>query len=424
MLASHPHTPASTLSPKTHRATPFTRLVHALGIGLLSSLLCACPSGTPPAPGANAGPPPAPEVSVVTTQFSQVGLSTELPGRTEAFRVAQVRARVAGILLKNQFKEGSDVKADQALFQIDAAPYKATLSSAQANLAKAQANLAQTQAQADRYKPLAEAHAISQQEYVSAVAAYKQAQADVAVAQASIESAQLNVNYAAVRSPIDGRIGRALVTEGALVGQGEATPLAVVQQIDPIYVNFTQSATEVMRLRSDLANGKLQAAQAAQAAKVRLLLEDGSTYPLSGQLLFSDLSVDASTGQVTLRAQFPNPKGLLLPGMFVRIQTQQATAAQAVLLPQQAVLRNAESDSVKVVVEGGKVQTRKVKLGGEKAGQWIVLEGLKEAEQVVVEGFQKMKGDAPVKAVPWKPAPAPAGANAPAPAAAPAAARP
>lgn len=377
------------------------------GVGLLSGLLCACPSGKPTAAtaaGGGAGAPPAPEVSVVTTAFAKVGLTSELPGRTEAFRVAQVRARVAGILLKNQFTEGSDVKADQALFQIDAAPYKALLSSAQANLAKAQANLAQAQAQSERNKPLVEANAISQQEYVSTVTAFKQAQADVAVAQANLETAQLNVNYAAVRSPIAGRIGRALVTEGALVGQGEATPLALVQQIDPMYVNFTQSASEVMRLRSDMASGKLQSAQAAQAAKVQLKLDDGSLYPHTGQLLFSDLTVDAGTGQVTLRAQFPNPKGLLLPGMFVRIQSQQATAAQAVLLPQQAVLRAGDGDSVKVVDADGKVETRKVKLSGQQAGQWIVLEGLKEGEQVVVEGFQKMKGDAPVKPVSWKPA--------------------
>lgn len=385
----------------------WTLLAKWAGVGLLSGLLCACPSGKPTAAtaaGGGAGAPPAPEVSVVTTAFAKVGLTSELPGRTEAFRVAQVRARVAGILLKNQFTEGSDVKADQALFQIDAAPYKALLSSAQANLAKAQANLAQAQAQSERNKPLVEANAISQQEYVSTVTAFKQAQADVAVAQANLETAQLNVNYAAVRSPIAGRIGRALVTEGALVGQGEATPLALVQQIDPMYVNFTQSASEVMRLRSDMASGKLQSAQAAQAAKVQLKLDDASLYPHTGQLLFSDLTVDAGTGQVTLRAQFPNPKGLLLPGMFVRIQSQQATAAQAVLLPQQAVLRAGDGDSVKVVDADGKVETRKVKLSGQQAGQWIVLEGLKEGEQVVVEGFQKMKGDAPVKPVSWKPA--------------------
>jgi len=422
MSARHQITHAPRRAPSRATASSsYTLFAKWAGVGLLSSLLCACPSGKPAAPGAGGGTPPPPEVAVVTTQFAQVGLTSELPGRTEAFRVAQVRARVAGILVKNQFTEGSDVKADQPLFQIDAAPYKALLSSAQANLAKVQANLAQAQAQAERYKPLMEANAISQQEYVGAVAAFKQAQADVAVAQANIETAQLNVNYAAVRSPIAGRIGRALVTEGALVGQGEATPLALVQQIDPMYVNFTQSASEIMRLRSDMASGKLQSAQAAQAAKVKLKLEDGSLYPHTGQLLFSDLTVDASTGQVTLRAKFPNPKGLLLPGMFVRIQSQQATAAQAVLLPQQAVLRAGDGDSVKVVAADGKVATRKVKLSGQQDGQWIVLEGLKENEQVVVEGFQKMKGDAPVKPVSWKPAAAPGASSA---ASSPVAARP
>ena len=376
----------------------------------LTSLLCACPaSNTPSAPGgtssASSSPPP-PEVSVVTTAFSSVALRTELPGRTEAYRIAQIRARVAGIVQKINFVEGSDVKAEQALFQIDDSPYKATLNSTQASLAKAEANLTQTQALAERYKPLIEANAISQQEYVGAQAAFKQAQADVAVAKANIETAQLNVNYAAVRSPIAGRVGRALVTEGALVGQGEVTPLAVVQQIDPIYVNFTQSASDVMRLRSSLASGKLQSTKAEQASTVRLMLEDGTAFPHTGRLIFSDLTVDSSTGQVTLRAKFPNPKGLLLPGMFVRVQTQAATAAQAILLPQQAVLRSGDTDSVKVVANDGKVTTRKIKVNGSQEGQWIILEGLNEGEMVVAEGFQKMKGDAPVKPIAWKPAPA------------------
>jgi membrane fusion protein (multidrug efflux system) len=256
---------------------------------------------------------------------------------------------------------------------------------------------------AERYKPLIEANAISQQEYVSALAAFKQAQADVAVAKANIDTAQLNVKYAEVRSPIAGRVGRALVTEGALVGQGEVTPLAVVQQIDPIYVNFTQSANDVMRLRNSLASGKLQNTQSAQASSVKLMFEDGSAYAQTGQLIFSDLTVDASTGQVTLRAKFPNAKGLILPGMFVRVQTQQATAAQAILLPQQAVVRSGESDTVKVVAPDGKVAARKVKVNGSQNAQWIILEGLAEGEQVVVEGFQKIKGEAPVKPVPWKP---------------------
>jgi membrane fusion protein (multidrug efflux system) len=351
---------------------------------------------------------------VVTTSFASVPIQSELPGRTEAYRVAQVRARVAGIVQKIRFDEGRDVKEEQDLFQIDAAPYKATLGSAQASLAKAEANLAQAQALAERNKPLMDAQAISQQEYLNSVAAFKQAQADVALAKAAINTAQLNVDYAQVRSPISGRIGRPLVTEGALVGQGEATPLAIVQQIDPIYVNFTQSASEVMRLRTALQNGKLQSTPASKASVVQLVLEDGRNYPLPGQLLFSDLTVDASTGQVTLRAKFPNPKAMLLPGMFVRVQTQQATATEAILLPQQAVLRSSESDSVKVVAADSKVSVRKIKVQGSREGQWVVLEGLKEGEMVVVEGFQKMKGDAPVKPVPWKPAPAATASTSPA----------
>ena len=369
----------------------------------LTILLSACPSSNaPPSPASSTAPPP-PEVSVVSTVFSRVTLNAELPGRTEAYRVAQVRARVAGVVQKINFTEGSEVKTDQTLFQIDDSPYKATLNSALASLAKADATLQQAQSLAERYKPLIEANAISQQEYVSALAAFKQAQADVAVAKANIDTAQLNVKYAEVRSPIAGRVGRALVTEGALVGQGEVTPLAVVQQIDPIYVNFTQSANDVMRLRNSLASGKLQNTQSAQASSVKLMFEDGSAYAQSGQLIFSDLTVDASTGQVTLRAKFPNAKGLILPGMFVRVQTQQATAAQAILLPQQAVVRSGESDTVKVVAPDGKVAARKVKVNGSQNAQWIILEGLAEGEQVVVEGFQKIKGEAPVKPVPWKP---------------------
>jgi membrane fusion protein (multidrug efflux system) len=397
------------------RAMATSAFMSKLGYTVcLASLLSACPasntasspSGAAPARASVASSPlPPPEVGVVTTAFASVALRTELPGRTEAYRIAQVRARVAGIVQKINFSEGSDVNAEQALFQIDDSPYKATLHSTQASLAKAEANLTQAQSLAERYKPLIEANAISQQEYVGALAAFKQAQADVAVAKANIETAQLNVNYAAVRSPISGRVGRALVTEGALVGQGEVTPLAVVQQVDPIYVNFTQSANDVLRLRSSLASGKLQSTQSEQASKVTLLLEDGTAFAHTGRLLFSDLTVDAGTGQVTLRAKFPNPKALLLPGMFVRVQTQQATAAQAILLPQQAVLRAGDSDSVKVVANDGNVATRKIKVNGSFEGQWIVLEGLKEGEMIVVEGFQKMKGDAPVKPVAWQAAP-------------------
>jgi len=281
---------------------------HRADSGLLvlgaASLLAACGQSAAP-PAAGQMPPPA-QVGVVTVSRTTVGLQTELPGRTEASRVAQVRARVAGILERQLFTEGSEVRANQTLFQIDAAPYKAVLASAQAGLARAEANLTSAQAQAERYKPLAAAHAISDQDLISAVAAQKLAEADVAAAKAAILSAQINVTYAAVTTPISGRIGRALVTEGALVGQGEATQLALVQQINPMYINFTQPVADVLRLRAAIANGSLKSAGGADAAQVRVVLDDGSVYPIAGKLLFSDLSVDPTSGQITLRAEVPH----------------------------------------------------------------------------------------------------------------------
>ncbi len=377
--------------------------------------LVACSPGTPP-PAAAAGAPPPTPVGVVTVAPGAVGLVSELPGRTEASRVAQVRARVAGILQRQQFREGSDVRAGQPLFQIDDAPYRATLAGAQAQLARAEANLMQTQAQAQRYKPLAEAKAVSEQDYIAAQAAFKQAEADVALAKAAVQTAQINVGYAAVAAPISGRIGRALVTEGALVGQGEATQLAVVQQIDPLFVNFTQSAGEVLKLRAAIQSGQLKSAGAGAAA-VRVLLEDGSLYPLLGKLLFSDLSVDATTGQITLRAEVPNPKGALLPGLFVRVQLQQAEAQGAILLPQQAVQLGDKSATVLVVGAEGKPTPKPVKLGNAQAGQWVVMSGLQAGDQVIVDGFQKLRPGATVKGVPWQ-----AGGAAPVAPAAPAAA--
>jgi membrane fusion protein (multidrug efflux system) len=345
--------------------------------------------------------PPA-EVGVVTVTPGDVGLVTELPGRLEASRVAQVRARAAGIVQKRLFIEGSDVKMGQPLFEIDASPYKAAFDSAQASLAKAEANLMQASAQAERYKPLAEAKAISQQDYLNAQAAGKQAEADVAVGKAALQSARINLNYATVTAPISGRIGRSLVTEGALVGQGEATPLALIQQIDPMYVNFTQSAAEVMKLRRAMQDGQLKRAGGSNAASVRLVLEDGSEYARPGKLLFSDLTVDASTGQITLRAEVPNPGGALLPGLYVRVRLEQAKVGNAITLPQQAVTRSPQGDSVMVVGPDGKVGPRTIKVGNQQGGQWVILDGLKSGEQVMVDGFQKLRGEAPVKPVPWQ----------------------
>jgi membrane fusion protein (multidrug efflux system) len=357
------------------------------------------PGDTAPASAASAPPP---SVGVITVTPQSVGLASELPGRLEATRIAQVRARAAGILQKRLFREGSDVKSGQLLFQIDAAPYRAQLQSAQAAQARAEANREQAGAQAERYKPLLEANAISKQDYVNAVASFKQADADVASARAAVTTAQINLGYASVTAPISGRIGRALVTEGALVGQGEVTQLAVVQQIDPMYVNFTQSTTEVLRLRKAIEAGKLQRSGAAAATSVQVVLEDGSIYGAPGKLLFSDLTVDATSGQITLRAEVPNPTGLLLPGTYVRVRLQQAQASDAVLLPQQAVTRSPLGDSVMVVAADGRFGPRTVKIGGVQAGQWVVLDGLKAGEQVMVDGFQKLRGLTVVKPVPWQ----------------------
>jgi membrane fusion protein (multidrug efflux system) len=356
-------------------------------------------------------PPPAP-VGVLKAELQAVALQTELPGRVEAQRVAQVRARVNGVVLKRLFTEGSEVKAGQPLFQIDPAPYQAALESAQASLAKAQANLAQAAAQAERNKPLVEAKAISQQEYLSSVAAAKSAEADVAAAKAAIQSARLNVDYAHVTAPISGRIGRALVTEGALVSAAEATQLALIQQTSSVYVNFTQSANEVQQLRAALAKGQLRAA-GAQAAQVRIALDDGSELAKPGRLLFTDLSVDATSGQVLLRAEVPNAEGQLLPGQYVRVRLTQGELPAGILLPQQAVKRSNQGDSVLIVGAGNKPEPRMVKVGSAQGNQWVVLDGLKPGDQVIVDGFQKMfVPGAPVTPVPWVPNAAAAPASA------------
>jgi membrane fusion protein (multidrug efflux system) len=377
------------------------------------SLLSACGPKTAAAPGPGGPQMPAPEVGVITTKIEPVALQTELPARVEAIRTAQVRARINGVVLKRLFTEGSEVKQGQSLFQIDPEPYQAQLNSAQAALGKAQANLAQTAAQAERYKPLVAANAVSKQEYTNVVAAQKQSEADVAAAKAQVRIAQINTGYANVYAPISGRIGRQLVTEGALVSATEATQLALIQQTDKVYLNITQSASDLQRLRSS-AGGK-----AHGDVPVSVVLDDGSELPQKGRLLFSDVTVDPSSGQVTLRAQVPNPDNLLLPGQYVRARLSQSQLPAGILVPQQAVTRGgAQGDIVTIVGADGKPSPRTVKIGSQQGASWVVLDGLKAGEQVMVDGFQKiqmMPPGTPVKAVPW---------TAPAPAAAPAAAAP
>lgn len=373
------------------------------------ALLTACGSKDTPAPGVGNRPPP--EVGVIAARIEPVALQTELPGRVEPVRVAQVRARVNGVVLKRLFQEGSEVKAGQLLYQIDPAPYQAALASSRAALGRAEANLTQATSQAERYKPLVEANAVSKQDYVNAVAAQKQAEADVAAQKAALQIAQINNSYASVTAPIAGRIGRALVTEGALVSSTEATQLALIQQTSTVYVNFTQSAAELQRLRKS-AGLKLRSADST--LPVTVLLDDGSELPAKGKLLFSDVTVDPTSGQITLRAEVPNPDNMLLPGQYVRVRLSQAELPAGILVPQQAVTRSNQGDTVIVVGADGKPGPRPVKVGSQQNGKWVILDGLKEGEQVVVDGFQKMMvPGAPVKPVPWNdtPAPAPAAAS-------------
>ncbi|KQQ88060.1 efflux RND transporter periplasmic adaptor subunit [Massilia sp. Leaf139] len=370
-----------------------------MAVTLLSA--CGKKDAAQAGPGAG-GQMPAPEVGVVTTKFEQVALQTELPARAEPVRVAQVRARVNGVVLKRLFTEGSEVKEGQSLFQIDPAPYQAQLAAAQADLGRAQATLTQAAAQAERYKPLVEANAISKQEYTNAVAAQKQAEAAVAASRAQVRIAQINSGYANVNAPISGRIGRALVTEGALVSAAEGTELAVIQQTNSMYLNITQSASEVQRLRKQAAVGS----SGAKDTPVTVILDDGTELPTRGKLLFSDVTVDPGTGQVTLRATVPNPDNALLPGQYVRVRIAQAQLPNGIVVPQQAVTRGgAQGDTLMVVGPDNKPTSRTVKIASQQGSSWVVTEGLKEGERVMVDGFQKLQmlpPGTPVKAVPWQ----------------------
>jgi membrane fusion protein (multidrug efflux system) len=383
----------------------------ALTVTAGSALLTGC---KPKAPAAPPAPPPA-EVTVQTIAAERVAVTTELPGRIDAVRIAEVRARVPGILLKRRFEEGADVKAGDVLFEIDPAQFKANYESAQASLAKAEANQKQAQALAERAKSLVEAEAVSKQDFDNAEAAAAQAAAEVQSAKAALSNAGLSLSYATVTAPIDGRIGRALVTEGALVGQNESTPLATIQQLDPVYFDFTQSSTDVLRLRRALAAGTVKSLEPG-TAQVTLLLEDGSKYPHPGKLLFSDISVDPSTGMVSLRAQFPNPERLLLPGMFARGRLEQAVNEQAITVPQRAATRTAGgAASVLVVNNENKVEARSVTLGSAVGDKWVVTKGLQPGERIVLEGLQKARPGSTVKPVeagsPVQPAPAAAPAQ-------------
>ena len=371
------------------------RRVACLTPLLAATLLAAC--GGKGGPPAAAGPI---EVGVVTITPRPVTLTRDLPGRTSAYRVAEVRARVNGIVLKRLFTEGSDVKEGQRLFLIDPAPYAAALDGASAALARAEANLANARLQGERYADLVKDGSVSRQEYETAMATLKSGEADVASARAAEQAARINLGYTAVTSPVPGRIGRAAVTEGAYVQAAQATLLATVQQLDPIYVDVTQSSSEVLRLRRDLEAGRLVAVGQG-LAKVKLVTEDGREYPVPGTLQFADVSVDPGTGSIGLRALFPNPKGELLPGMFVRARLEEGVNPQALLVPQVGVTRDQKGLPVALVVNAEKKVERRQLVTDRVIGDaWLVTDGLKIGDQVIVEGLQKVRPGTLVNPVP------------------------
>jgi membrane fusion protein (multidrug efflux system) len=381
-------------------------------LALLSG--CGSKDAAQAGPGAAGGKMPAPQVGVITTKFQQVALETELPARVEAIRVAEVRARVNGVVLKRMFTEGSIVKQGQSLYQIDPEPYQAQVNSAQAAVGRAQANQTAAAATVDRYKPLLEANAVSKQEYTNAVAAAKQGEADVSAAKAQLRIAQINYSYANVYAPISGRIGRALVTEGALVSATEATQLALIQQTDNVYLNITQSAADLQRLRKNAGSRGIDS-----AIPVSVILDDGSELGRKGKLLFSDVTVDPTSGQVTLRAEVANPDNALLPGQYVRVRLAQAQLPSGILVPQQAVTRGGQAgDTVNVIGADNKPVPRTVKIASQEGANWVITDGLKEGEKVMVDGFQKLQmlpPGTPVQPVAWTPpASAPAAAGSPA----------
>ncbi|TCW82035.1 efflux transporter periplasmic adaptor subunit [Burkholderia sp. SRS-46] len=348
----------------------------------------------------SAPPPQTPEVGVVTVQPQNVAVFSELPGRTNAFLVAQVRARVDGIVLRREFTEGTDVKAGQRLYKIDPAPYIAQLNSAKASLAKAQANLATQNALVSRYKVLVGANAISKQDYDNAVAAQGQAAADVAAGKAAVDTAQINLGYTDVVSPITGRVGISQVTPGAYVQASQATLMSTVQQLDPVYVDLTQSSLDGLKLRQDVQSGRIKTSGPG-AAKVSLILEDGKTYSEPGKLQFSDVTVDQATGSVTIRAIFPNPNRVLLPGMFVRARIEEGVNQNAFLVPQIGVTHDQKGQAVALVVGAdNKVAPHPLTTTGMQGQNWVVEGGLQPGDRVIVQGVDKVRPGATVKAVP------------------------
>jgi membrane fusion protein (multidrug efflux system) len=389
---------------RNHRKSLFT-----VGLWVAGLLLAGCQKTAPPP---QMGPA---EVAFVTVQAQPVVLTTELPGRTSAYLVAEIRPQVNGLILKRPFLEGAFVQAGDLLYQIDPAPYeaayeqaKAALATAEADLVVAEANLPALRSRAERFKELVALHAVGQQDYDDAAAALRQAEAGVEaskaavkVSQAAVESARINLSYTPITAPISGRIGKSNVTVGALVTAYQPVPLAVIQQMDPIYVDVTQATAELLRLRRSLESGKLKLNGQSQS-KVRLLLEDGTFYPLTGTLQFRDVTVDPTTGSVTLRMVFPNPRQNLLPGMFVRAVVEEGVNEQALLVPQEGVSRDPKGNPVAWVVNSAdKVEQRMLELDRALGDKWLVSSGLAAGDRLIVEGLQKTRPGAQVRPVPF-----------------------
>jgi membrane fusion protein (multidrug efflux system) len=351
--------------------------------------------------GNGAVPAPVPEVATVTIEPRQVELTTELPGRTSAYLVSEIRPQVNGIIKKRLFREGSDVEAGDLLYQIDPASFQVAYDSAKASLGKAQANFPSIRSRVERYRELLVDKAVSLQDYDDAVAAVEQAKAEIEYWKTAVEAARINLGYTRVTAPISGRIGRSSITDGALVTAYQPTALATIQQLDPIYVDVTQSSAELLRLRRNLETGELTTDEKS-GKKVRILLEDGTPYPLEGALQFRDVTVDPTTGSFTLRIVVPNPQHLLLPGMFVRAVVKEGIAEQAILAPQQGVSRNPKGEPIALVVdEASTVQQRMLTLNRAIGNQWLISSGLSGGERVIVEGMLKVRPGTVVKAVPW-----------------------
>ncbi|MFJ5359258.1 efflux RND transporter periplasmic adaptor subunit [Pectobacterium sp. CHL-2024] len=374
---------------KNRGLTPLAAVLMLSG-GLM---LAGCDSGNNQQGGAQQQMP---EVGIVTLKTEALNVMTELPGRTSAYRIAEVRPQVGGIILKRNFVEGSDVKAGASLYQIDPATYQASYNSAKGSLAQAQAQAEIARLTVNRYKPLLGTNYVSKQDYDQAVATSRQADAAVQAAKAAVDTAQINLAYTKVNSPIEGRVGKSTVTEGALVATGQATALTTVQQLDPIYVDVTQSSNDFLQLKKELENGTLK--QSEGKANVRLLLENGTEYTEAGTLEFSDVTVDETTGSITLRAIFPNPQHNLLPGMFVRARLDSGVNPTALLVPQQGVSRDPRGQATAMVVgEGDKVEPRTLKTSKAVGDKWLVTEGLKAGDRVIVTGLQKIRPGAQVK---------------------------